>query len=415
MLTSDLPLKLACESIGVECYYISPIGERPKILDYFSSDTMSVHLMCGAPPMAKRGRPGTFKLVRLSDKPLTEEEIREIASELIALAFISKDATIEINREGAKVIQFREFRIAISEPPFSSNLEITAVRPLLKVTLDDYALSEKLKKRLERRAEGILIAGPPGAGKTTFAGALIEFYRQKGKIVKTMESPRDLQVSPEVIQYGPLDGSMEHTAELLLLVRPDYTCFDEMRKTSDFEIYTDMRLAGVGMIGVVHSTSPISAIQRFIGRVDLGMLPHIVDTVIFIEGGRIKKVYSLSMSVKVPTGFRSEDLARPVIEVKDFETGRVEYEIYSFAEEVVVMPVRKSSAVSLRFKIKERRASIVLDLGKKNANRKILLVINGLPVTTFTTDKNGRVRISKRDPLAQKIIEAETIELKPVI
>ena len=101
VLTSDLPLKLACESIGVECYYISPIGERPKILDYFSSDTMSVHLMCGAPPMAKRGRPGTFKLVRLSDKPLTEEEIREIASELIALAFISKDATIEINREGA--------------------------------------------------------------------------------------------------------------------------------------------------------------------------------------------------------------------------------------------------------------------------------------------------------------------------
>jgi ATPase len=30
-----------------------------------------------------------------------------------------------------------------------------------------------------------------------------------------------------------------------------------MRDTKDFELYTDLRLAGVGMVGVIHSTSAI--------------------------------------------------------------------------------------------------------------------------------------------------------------
>jgi ATPase len=46
-----------------------------------------------------------------------------------------------------------------------------------------------------------------------------------------------------------------------------------------------MRLAGVGMIGVVHATRAIDAIQRLIGRVELGMIPQVVDTVIFIDKG----------------------------------------------------------------------------------------------------------------------------------
>jgi ATPase len=124
-----------------------------------------------------------------------------------------------------------------------------------------------------------------------------------------------------------------------LLVRPDYTIFDELRKTEDFNVFADMRLAGVGMVGVVHASNPIDAIQRFIGRVELGMIPHIVDTLIFIRYGKIERVYELSLTVKVPTGMTEEDLARPVIEVKDFETKELEYEIYTFGNENVVVPV----------------------------------------------------------------------------
>jgi len=343
LLTSDpITAELArIEGVRVELLSPSPEGRKPRLLDYFGPDTMSVHLKARVRPMAKVGRPGRMRVQILGEKPLTEQELREMAHELVELSKRDPECFVEIERKGATVIQYREYRVAIARPPFSDGFEITAVRPVARVRLEDYRLSAKLKERLKSSAEGILIAGPPGAGKSTFAQALAEFYRSSHKIVKTMESPRDLQVGDEITQYTSLEGDMEKTADLLLLVRPDYTIYDELRKTSDFQIFTDMRLAGVGMVGVVHSTRPIDAIQRLIGRVELGMIPMIVDTVIFIKDGEISQVYSLRSSIKVPTGMRDEDLARPVVEVLDFETEEPVYEIYTFGEQVVVSDLRE--------------------------------------------------------------------------
>jgi ATPase len=146
---------------------------------------------------------------------------------------------------------------------------------------------------------------------------------------------------------------MSLTADVLLLVRPDYTIYDEVRKTSDFQVFADMRLAGVGMIGVTHATRPIDAIQRMIGRVELGIIPQVVDTVIFINAGKVEKVYELNFTVKVPYGMIEEDLARPVIEVIDFETRKVEYEIYTYGEQVVVMPVEQEELETLKKMVEE--------------------------------------------------------------
>lgn len=134
------------------------------------------------------------------------------------------------------------------------------------------------------------------------------------------------------------------TADILLLVRPDYSVYDEVRKTKDFEVFADLRLSGVGMVGVVHASNAIDAIQRFLGRIDLGMVPHVVDTVIFVKDGEVKKIYELSLTVKVPTGMTEADLARPLVEVKDFETGKLEYEIYTFGEENIVVPISETAA-----------------------------------------------------------------------
>ena len=70
-------------------------------------------------------------------------------------------------------------------------------------------LSEKLMSRLETQAEGILISGAPGSGKSTLASGIANFFNRSGKIVKTFESPRDLQVDPGVTQYTRLDGSLK--------------------------------------------------------------------------------------------------------------------------------------------------------------------------------------------------------------
>jgi ATPase len=102
------------------------------------------------------------------------------------------------------------------------------------------------------------------------------------------------------------------------------------------------------MIGVVHASNAIDAIQRFILRTELGMIPHIIDTVIFIKEGEIKKVYELGLVVRVPTGMTEADLARPIVEIRDFETGKLEYEIYTFGEENVIVPVATTEVSPLK-------------------------------------------------------------------
>ena len=343
LITADYVQALVAEAQGIKAMHIRAPTKTTDLEfeKYFDENTMSVHLKEGTFPMAKRGRPGTFQLVKIAQEKSTYAQLTNIIKEVSEAGRVTGTGSVEISRSGATVIQFGNFRIAITRPPFSDGLEVTIVRPIVRLALADYNASEKLMERLSGKAEGIIIAGPPGSGKSTLASSLAEFYSERGKIVKTFESPRDLQVPEEVTQYGPLEGSFEKAVDILLLVRPDYTIFDEVRRAQDFEVFADMRLAGVGMLGVVHASSPLDAIQRFMGRVELGIIPHILDTIIFVRDGSIKKVYELSLTVKVPTGMTEADLARPLVEVRDFETGAIEYEIYTFGEENVVVPVSK--------------------------------------------------------------------------
>lgn len=345
LITGDRVQYTVAVSKGIDAIYVRKETLRPedtKIVKFFTEDTASIHLREGVPAYAKRGKIGHLKLVKVTEEPLTLDELREIAHEILEAASQDEESSIEIERKGVTVVQMRDLRIAIAERPFSDRMEITAVRPIARATLDDYGISEELKKRFVERQRGILISGPPGAGKSTFAASVANYLMENGYMVKTMESPRDLMVRDEITQYAPLEGDMGLTADVLLLVRPDYTIYDEVRKTSDFQVFADMRLAGVGMIGVTHATRPIDAIQRMIGRVELGVIPQVVDTVIFIDAGKVEKVYELSFTVKVPHGMTEADLARPVIEVVDFETKKLEYEIYTYGEQVVVMPVEDS-------------------------------------------------------------------------
>jgi ATPase len=340
LITCDYVQHLVSEAHGIKSIHISSSKEDSNLQfeKYFDNDTMSIHLKEGTCPFAKKGVPGNLKLIRLEENKLSAGEIYEITKEILEQSRSKKGFT-EINKDGATVIQLGTYRIAITKEPFSDGQEITIVRPIAKLTLEDYGLSEKLLTRLTSDVEGIIIAGPPGSGKSTLASSLAEFYVTHNKIVKTFESPRDLQVPKEVTQYGPLEGSFENAVDILLLVRPDYTIFDEIRRYRDFQVFSDMKLAGVGMIGVIHASKPLDAVQRFIGRIELGMIPQILDTIIFMDAGMIKKVYEISLTVKVPYKMTEADLARPVVEVKDFSTGITEYEIYTFGEENVIVPV----------------------------------------------------------------------------
>ena len=340
LITNDKVQAETAKAQGIPVYYYEQkyIEKTLTISKFFDDETMSVHLKENVCPMAKKGTPGHIKFIKLSDEVFNHSMLQELIDEIIDKSRSDSKTYLESVKEGSFVVQSREYRISIARPPFSEAIEITAVRPVADINLDEYHLSSKLMDRINNNAEGILISGSPGAGKSTFVQAIAKYYSGKlNKIVKTMESPRDLQLPDEITQYAPLEGSMENTADVLLLVRPDYTIYDELRKNHDFNIFADMRLAGVGMIGVVHATRPIDAIQRISSRVELGVIPSIVDTSIYIEDGEVKSVYETKMTVKVPSGMKEADLARPVIEVRDFETGELKNEIYTYGEQTIVM------------------------------------------------------------------------------
>ncbi|WP_299292074.1 PINc/VapC family ATPase [Nitrosopumilus sp.] len=345
LYTSDNVQHLVAQAEGVDTVYLKSEIKKEDLefLKFFDSETMSVHLKENQQPLGKKGMPGTFTLTTLSDEILTRDYLEMISSQILDAANASDDNTIEISKTGASVIQQGDYRIAITHPPFSESFEITIVHPIVKLSLSDYEISEELMARFSDRAEGIVISGSPGSGKSTLASGLANYYHSQGKIVKTFESPRDLQVDSGITQYSKLDGSFDNTADILLLVRPDYTIFDEVRRREDFRTFADLRLTGVGMVGVVHANSPLDAIQRFIGKIELGIIPNVLDTVVFVKNGKIEKVYDLELKVKVPSGMTESDLARPVIEIRNFEDNALEHEIYTFGEENVIVPVGKKT------------------------------------------------------------------------
>lgn len=121
-------------------------------------------------------------------------------------------------------------------------------------------------------------------------------------------------------------------------------------------------------MGVIHATKPIDSIQRFIGSIEMGIIPQVIDTVLFIDKGGVAEVLQLELTAKVPDGMMSEELARPVIVVSSFLQKRPLYEIYTFGEQVMVMPIATDAAGNPKSPSKNQ---VVSEYAKEGIQRKL--------------------------------------------
>jgi len=341
-ITSDSVQAEVARAKGLNVTYL-----KPQITDFvplgidqfFDEHTIAIYLKERVCPVAKKGTISAMKLVQIRDQPTTEYELRALAQEILERAKRNPDGFIEVEKRGITVVQIGSMRIAIARRPFSDGMEITAVRPIVDLTLADYSKADVIRKRLSGEKRGMIIAGAPGSGKTTLAQSVATYLCDSGFVVKTMEAPRELQVPDQITQYTMLDGSMQNTADILMLIRPDFVIFDELRKNEDFRTFADMRLAGIGMVGVGHATDVRDALQRFSDRVDYGVLSQIINTIIFVKEGIITKIYDVGFTIKVPEGMADEMHIRPVTTITEYESQKLAFNVFRYDGETIIIPV----------------------------------------------------------------------------
>jgi ATPase len=139
LLTSDVVQSEVAKAKGLAVEYVEPRERHVDTLaieEFFDEQTMSVHLKTGVRPMAKRGSIGEMVYEKIGEEIFEEATMREYAADVIESARASPEGFIELSHPGMDIVQFRDIRIAVAQPPFADAIEVTAVRPIVKTDLD---------------------------------------------------------------------------------------------------------------------------------------------------------------------------------------------------------------------------------------------------------------------------------------
>jgi ATPase len=113
---------------------------------------MSLHIKEGRPILRKKGTPGNRK-PELDTKSFAKSEMSEFIQQIYNEIESRDDGFMEIDRKLSKVLQLGPYRIVIVYPPLSDGLEMTIVKPIKKLMMEDYKLEKDVFELLRNEAK----------------------------------------------------------------------------------------------------------------------------------------------------------------------------------------------------------------------------------------------------------------------
>jgi len=89
---------------------------------------------------------------------MNKEEMNKFIEEIYKEIDNRDDGFVEIDRKLSKVLQLGPYRIVVVYPPLSDGLEMTIVKPIKLLTIEDYKLDPEVYDLLRNQAKGILVS-----------------------------------------------------------------------------------------------------------------------------------------------------------------------------------------------------------------------------------------------------------------
>ena len=209
-------------------------------------------------------------------EPTTLEENRQVVNRLLAGSDRRLDASQPIVQ--ARVMG-DSARLTAVIPPIADRLSVTLRRYALRrqdldslVTLGSMTSSAARFLAAAMQTEcGVIVSGPPGAGKTSLLSALLDACPPT-RCIRCCEEVRELHIplvhgSFYEARPAGLDGKGEISLRVLvkavLAMRPDLIVVGEVRGAEAFEL-TRAANAGCGFACTVHANSAVDALDALV-------------------------------------------------------------------------------------------------------------------------------------------------------
>ena len=94
LFTSDYIQHLVADATGIiNIHKKSEVSEVYNIENYFDDNSMSVHLIEGIEPLAKKGTPGNVSLEKISNKKIDKDNLNKIINFLFSVKDNNRVAT----------------------------------------------------------------------------------------------------------------------------------------------------------------------------------------------------------------------------------------------------------------------------------------------------------------------------------